>query len=73
MFIKSVKKIISKTTCKPPFFRLTTKFKPLKFKGAFMFYSIPFFQFLQKKKTTNNDNNNKLSELTGREINFFFW
>ena len=50
MFIKSIKKIISKTTWNPPFFRLTTKFKPLKFNGAFIFYSIPFFQFLQKKK-----------------------
>ena len=36
-----------------------------------MFYSIPFFQFLQKKKKTNNDNNNKLSELQGVKLTFF--
>ena len=71
MFIKSVKKIISKTTCKPPFFRLTTKFKPLKFNGALMFYSIPFFQFLQKKNKQRQQQQIKWTP--GREINFFFW
>ena len=70
MFIKSIKKLYRKPHVNPPFFRLTTKFKPLKFNSAFMFYSTPFFQFLQKKKT-NNDNNNKLSELQGVKLTFF--
>ena len=33
----------------------------MKFYGAFLFYSIPFFPIFAEKK--NNDNNNKVSEL----------
>ena len=44
----------------PPPLRPAIAFKLLKFNSAFMFYSIPFSQFLPKK---SNNNNNKVSEL----------
>ena len=72
MFIKSIKKLYRKPHVNPPFFRLTTKFKPLKFNSAFMFYSTPFFQFLQKKKNKQRQQQ-QIKWTPGREINFFFW
>ena len=62
MFIKLIKKLYRKPHVNP-FFRLTATFKPLKFNGDFLFYSIPFFPIFAKEKNNNNDNSNKVSEL----------
>ena len=61
MFIKSVKKIISKTTCKPPFFQANHQILAIEVQWCFhvLFYS----NFCEKNLKKNNDNNNKLSEL----------